>query len=363
LKGILLRDGGAQLLGMTYAQFAAAARAQGTMDPARCAAFYREALRGRTGTDDPSAGASRAIASPPASAAVPLRWTAIQRDPEAVKLSGELRDGGRIETVVIPMRGYATVCVSSQVGCPMGCAFCATARMGFARHLEAAEIVAQVYLARQTLGLAVRNVVFMGMGEPLDNAEAVLQAVAVLSDQRGFDIPRRRITLATVGLDEGLARLGRLPAPGVRLAVSLNAPDDELRNTLMPVNRRLPMDPLRSILKAYPLGPREHIMITYVLIGGVNDRPAQARSLVRFLAPLRVKVNLIPLNPGADARWSPPTPAAIAEFQRILMDRGLQAWRRTPRGQRLMAACGQLAAAAPRQPAGSTPGAGHPSAS
>jgi 23S rRNA (adenine2503-C2)-methyltransferase len=326
------------------------------MDAVRCAALYGEAMRGGSVPNAPGAQASMAAAAlPPGLTAVPLRWTAVQRDSEAVKLTGELRDGERIETVVIPMRGYATVCISSQVGCRMGCAFCSTARMGLIRNLETAEIVAQVYLARQTLGVAVRNVVFMGMGEPLDNGAAVIRAVEVLSDQRGFNIPRRRITLSTVGLAEGLTRLGRIPAPGVRLAVSLNAPDDDLRTALMPVNRGLPLALLRSALQAYPLGPREHIMITYVLIGGVNDHPAQARSLVRFLAPLRAKVNLIPFNPGAHTRWSPPKPAALTEFQRILMDQGLQAWRRTPRGQRLMAACGQLATASSPEGAGPAP--------
>jgi len=329
-----------QILGMTYAQYRAAVRAAAPREAGACGEAYR-ALMG-------DGGRSR-TAAPPTLDDPPLRWTAVQRDPEAVKLSGTLRDGQQIETVVIPMRGYATVCVSTQVGCRMGCGFCATGRMGLIRHLEAAEIVAQVYLARRHLGLPVRNVVFMGMGEPLDNPAAVVQAIEVLSDQRGFDIPRRRMTLSTVGLAAGLEALAQLPAPGVRLAVSLNAPDDALRSRLMPVNRRFPMAALRRALQAYPLCPREHIMIGYVLIGGLNDSPQHARKLAEFLAPLRVKVNLIPLNPGGDPQWSAPSPAAVTAFQRELMAQGLQVWRRTPRGQRLMAACGQLAAPVGRE--------------
>lgn len=187
---------------------------------------------------------------------------------ELNKFITRLDDGLTIESVVIPMTRYKTLCVSSQVGCKMGCAFCETAKMGFKRNLTVSEIVGQVYNARHTLGEPVKNVVFMGMGEPFDNFDAVMGAVAVIKEQRGFDIALRHITLSTSGLVSGINRLAGMNLPGIRLAISVNAADDITRSALMPVNNRYGLDELKQCLMAYPLGSRGVFLFEYILIRG-----------------------------------------------------------------------------------------------
>jgi 23S rRNA (adenine2503-C2)-methyltransferase len=261
-----------------------------------------------------------------------------------------LRDGLESESVVIPMRSYKSLCVSSQVGCKMGCAFCETARLGHLRDLDAGEIVAQVLVARHVLGEPVENVVFMGMGEPMDNLDNVLQAVRILSDQRGPAIPLPSITVSTVGHVDGIRRLARLASrkppegfPRLRLAVSLNAPNDPLRSELMPVNRRWDLAQLREALLEYPLSrPRDAIFLEYVLLEGVNDSRDHALQIVDLLRGVRACVNLIPFNPGPDSPFRRPSPAHVMDFLHWLQDAGQRCRLRGTKGVDAMAACGQL---------------------
>jgi 23S rRNA (adenine2503-C2)-methyltransferase len=263
-----------------------------------------------------------------------------------VKFVTALKGGQRIESVILPMESHGTVCVSCQAGCRMGCRFCETARLGLVRQLTVEEIVGQVYEARRRFGARVRNVVFMGMGEPLDNFDAVIQAVRVLSDQRGLDIAQRYITISTAGRIDGIKKLAALDMPHVKLAVSLNAPNDELRSQLMPINHTAPLDRLQRALMAYPLKKGYAIMIGYILIPGVNDSAACVRQLARWLEPLSAKVNLIPFNPGTASPYRPPTEDELDAFRQQLIDLRVNIQKRAPRGRDLMAACGQLGNAA-----------------
>lgn len=259
-----------------------------------------------------------------------------------VKFVTRLPDDQRIESVILPMESHATVCVSSQVGCRMGCRFCETARLGLVRPLTVEEIVGQVYVVRKRFGACIRNVVFMGMGEPFDNFDAVIQAVRVLSDQRGLDIAQRYITISTAGRIDGIEKLAALNMPHVKLAVSLNAPNDDLRRQLMPINHAAPLDRLQQTLMAYPLKKGYAIMISYVLMPGVNDDALCARQLAQWLEPLAAKVNLIPFNPGTDTPYRSPTDVELDTFRQRLIDLRVNVQKRSPRGRDLMAACGQL---------------------
>lgn len=261
-----------------------------------------------------------------------------------------LRDGLESESVVIPMRNYKSLCVSSQVGCKMGCAFCETARLGHLRNLDAGEIVAQVLVARHVLGEPVENVVFMGMGEPMDNLDNVLRAVRILSDRRGLGISLPSITISTVGHVDGIRRLARLAAlpapegmPRLRLAVSLNAPNDALRSQLMPVNRRWNLSELRAALLEFPLGRRDDVLfLEYVLLEGVNDSHEHALEIVELLRDLRTCVNLIPFNPGPDSPFRLPPETRVKEFHGWLLEAGQYSRIRGVKGVGAMAACGQL---------------------
>jgi 23S rRNA (adenine2503-C2)-methyltransferase len=263
-------------------------------------------------------------------------------DDGVVKFSTRLADGLDIESVVIPMFKRNTLCVSSQVGCRMGCRFCRTGNMGLIRDLTPAEIVGQVFNARHWMDIDVRNVVFMGMGEPLDNLSNVVQAIRVLEDQRGLDIARRYITVSTVGLTAGIDRLGQMDGPSVNLAVSLNAPSDAIRSAIMPVNRSNPMSVLREALSRYPIGRKASFVIEYVLIRGVNDQEAHARTLVQYLTGMPVKVNLIAFNPFPGSDLQAPSTAAYERFHGWLVDAGVFVRRRGKKGECIMAACGQL---------------------
>ena len=258
------------------------------------------------------------------------------------KFITRLDDGLKVESVIIPMTRYKTLCVSSQVGCKMGCAFCATAKIGFRRNLTVAEILGQVYNARHTLGEPVKNVVFMGMGEPLDNFDAVMGAVAVMKEQRGFDIAHRHITLSTAGLVPGINRLAEMNLPGIRLAVSVNGPDDRTRSALMPVNNRYPLADLKKSLAAYPLTARGTFLFEYILIKGVNDSMDHARALADFIRPLPVRLNLIPYNPIEGFDHDSPDDGEMQVFAQALTRAGIFVIKRWSKGRSVSAGCGQL---------------------
>ncbi|SCX83450.1 23S rRNA (adenine(2503)-C(2))-methyltransferase RlmN [Desulfoluna spongiiphila] len=261
-----------------------------------------------------------------------------------VKVLHRLADGLAVESVVIPMKGYATLCLSTQVGCRMGCRFCRTGRMGLRRNLTVAEMTGQLWNARFVLKAPIRNLVFMGMGEPLDNLENVVRAVGVMTDIRGFSIGPKRITVSTVGLADQMTRLADANL-GVRLALSLNASDDAVRSTLMPVNRRYPLAVLKETLGALAghKGLRDGVLLEYVLIRGVNDRPEDAKRLAGFVSGLTATLNLIPFNPSkGETELTAPCDADVNAFHDQLVARGLHVRRRWSQGEGLLAACGQL---------------------
>jgi 23S rRNA (adenine2503-C2)-methyltransferase len=253
------------------------------------------------------------------------------------------RTGGTLESVWIPTDDRVTLCVSSQVGCALGCEFCLTAKMGLRGHLTAGEIVDQVVWAKRLFDARQRltNVVFMGMGEPLHNYDNVVAAARLMQDDRGLNLSQRRITVSTVGLVPAIERLGADQVP-VQLAVSLNATTDEVRDRIMPVNRRYPIATLIGALRRFPLPNRARITIEYVLLEGVNDTVADAERLARLLRGLRCKINLIPWNPHEGAGFKRPGPERVARFQAVLQHHNYNCLVRETRGDEKMAACGQL---------------------
>jgi 23S rRNA (adenine2503-C2)-methyltransferase len=259
-------------------------------------------------------------------------------------IGGENEKPAQIEAVFMPREGRQTICISTQAGCAVDCHFCLTAQLGLIRNLTAGEIVGQVLVAleenREQLAPQT-NVVLMGQGEPLLNYDATMAAVRILLDPKGVGLGPRHITLSTSGIVPGIERLGK---EKIRpsLAISLNASSDEQRDALMPINRKYPLAVLLEACQKYPLRPREYFTFEYVLLGGVNDTPEDARRVVRLLAHLRAKVNLIPWNPG-NLPFRAPTAESIEEFQRILVDKGVPTFVRYSRGQDVFAACGQLA--------------------
>ncbi|EFK10562.1 23S rRNA m2A2503 methyltransferase [delta proteobacterium NaphS2] len=264
-----------------------------------------------------------------------------------IKFVTELVDGHRVESVILPLRTHQTVCISSQVGCRMGCRFCETGKLGLARSLSVEEMVGQVYQARHEFGRSIRNVVFMGMGEPFDNFENVIQAVRVMSDQRGLDIAQRRITLSTAGRIDGIRKLAALNMPSLNLTVSLNAPNDQLRQRLMPLHDKGSLALLQKTLMAYPLKKGKVLNVAYVLISHVNDQGEHVQQLAEWLKPLRARVNLIPYNSIKDSLFQPPRQGDTDLFREKLIELGVNVQKRIPRGRELMAACGQLGAHAP----------------
>ena len=259
------------------------------------------------------------------------------------------RDGHEIECVRIPVpvpaggAPRATLCISSQVGCRMGCAFCETGRAGLVRSLTAAEIVSQVATAHTTLGWDFRNVVFMGMGEPLDNLEAVAQALRVLTDMRGLRFPAERLTVCTAGDAEGIRGLRALGIRRLNLSVSLNAADDATRSRLMPVNRRTNLAALAAALASYPQRRTFVLGVNWCLLPGINDSRDDARRAAEYCRGIgRVYVNLIPYNPGSRPLCRAPTRAEADRFLAWLREEGLEAGPRSARGGSIMAGCGQL---------------------
>ena len=263
------------------------------------------------------------------------------------KLLFRLGDGEHIEAVLIPQKDHYTLCISSQVGCKQACKFCLTATCGFTRNLTSAEIVSQVRDARKHLRLResapLSNIVFMGMGEPLANYDAVLQSLQIITDSDfGLKFSPRRVTVSTCGLVPEIRRLGE--DCDVNLAVSLNATDDETRSMLMPVNRRYPIAELLDACRAFKMKPRNKITFEYILIQGINDSDDDAKRLVKMLAPIKAKVNLIPFNAHEKSDYKRPTDARISRFLQILLDRQMTAITRKSKGDDISAACGQLRA-------------------
>ena len=238
-----------------------------------------------------------------------------------------------------------TQCISTQVGCAMGCVFCASGVAGLKRHLEAHEIVAQVIFGRQVLEgrEELRNIVLMGMGEPLHNYDATARALKLLTHPMGMNLSPRRITVSTSGLVPEIGRLGADFAGQIGLAISLHAADDETRTRLMPVNRKYPLGELMAALRAYPLPKRRRIFIEYTLVAGKNDDLVEARKLARLLRDVPVKINLIPMNPIEASTLCAPAMAGVYAFQQVLIDEGYTCFVRKRRGDDVAAACGQLA--------------------
>ena len=272
-------------------------------------------------------------------------------------------DGARIESVRITTPRRVTLCLSSQVGCGFGCGFCRTAQMGYVRQLTAAEIVDQVHWIRALAPLPERyNLVFMGMGEPLANYEQVMQAVDLLSHKDGLAIGPRRITISTVGLAPEIERMGR-ERPKLRLAVSLTATTDELRDQLVPVNRRFPLARLMQAIKTHVELTGRRVTFEYVLLKGVNDRPADARRLAQLANQVPSKINLIPYNPTGLETFTRLEPEGMRRFAEFLYPRTYAVTIRQSQGKDIFAACGQLAQPAPeRARPRRRPGARRPSA-
>jgi 23S rRNA (adenine2503-C2)-methyltransferase len=262
-------------------------------------------------------------------------------------------DGQEVETVHIPEEERGTLCVSSQVGCTLSCTFCHTGTQRLVRNLGATEIVAQVMIARDYLGewppavqpdRQVTNIVLMGMGEPLFNYDNVAKALKIIMDPEGLSISRRKITLSTAGVVPMIRRCGA--EIGVNLAVSLHAVRDDIRDRLVPLNRKYPIAELLDACRSYPGGSNaRRITFEYVMLKGVNDSPAEARQLVRLLAGIPAKVNLIPFNPWPGTPFECSSEAAITAFSDIVFAAGYSAPVRTPRGRDILAACGQLKSA------------------
>ena len=263
----------------------------------------------------------------------------------STKLLVELDSGDRVEAVHMPRAGRVTLCISSQVGCAMGCTFCATASMGFGRHLLAHEIVGQVLATLHALGPrhpGDLTLVFMGMGEPLHNLPEVARAIAVLCDPAGLGLSPRRITVSTSGLVPEIDELGAL-SPRPLLAISVNATTDEQRSAIMPIGRRYPLAELRAALERFPVRHRERITVEYVLLAGINDSPADARRLAQFCATFPHQMNLIPFNEHRASEFRAPSEDTVDEFARaVLAERRTVLTIRRSRGRDVGAACGQL---------------------
>ena len=268
------------------------------------------------------------------------------------KLRWRTHDGRAIESVLIPdedeARNRLTLCVSSQVGCAIDCRFCATATLGFGRHLGADEIVEQIYRSAALAGRRPTNLVFMGMGEPLHNFDNLTRALTLLEHPWGAGFSPRRITVSTAGLVSGIERLaalfrnGETSAPN--LAISLNATTDEVRDRIMPINKRWPIAALLEAARRWPLSHGRRVTFEYVLLAGVNDADADADRLPRLLRGIPAKVNLIPWNGFAGPEFARPSAERIRSFQERLRTAGVAVYIRSPRGDDIDAACGQLAA-------------------
>ncbi|MBL0687774.1 MAG: 23S rRNA (adenine(2503)-C(2))-methyltransferase RlmN [Sulfurospirillum sp.] len=267
-----------------------------------------------------------------------------------------LNDGYTIETVLLPMKKELikngeiirhtryTVCISSQVGCKIGCSFCLTAKEGFKRNLTTGEIIAQVLEIKKDNSIAKNrrvNIVFMGMGEPLDNLESVVKAVKIFSDPDGLGISTRRQTISTSGLSKQIEKLGEMEL-GVLLAISLHAVDDELREKLMPINKAYNIKSIINAVKAFPIDARKRVMFEYLVMKNINDDIKNAKKLVKLLHGIKVKVNLIYFNPYNGSKFKRPSCDSVIAFQKYLLDHGVLCTIRESKGLDISAACGQL---------------------
>jgi 23S rRNA (adenine2503-C2)-methyltransferase len=299
----------------------------------------------------------------------PASITLLQRsDDDTRKLLIDLPDGNTVESVLIPRRQarpdgaepddgsdddgtsvtsapQLTQCISTQVGCAMGCVFCASGIAGLKRHMTAAEIVAQVILGRASLAAdeRIRNLVFMGMGEPLHNYDALARALVLLTHPEGLDMSLRRITVSTSGLAPQIRRLGEDFGGQVQLAISLHGVTDAQRSSIMPINKKYPLAEVMKALHSYPLPRRDRITVEYTLIDGINDQRPDADGLAKLVRGLRVKINLIPMNPVQGSALRAPSSEAVDVFQDRLREHGLSVFLRRRMGDDIDAACGQLA--------------------
>lgn len=306
-------------------------------------------------------------------------------EPEAVEQGSDgtrkylfnLGDGNAVESVMIPIEGRNTLCISSQVGCAMACEFCLTGTFKLTRNLTTAEIVNQIMAVKRDLArnppvvqqsfvndddcddgddeasaspVAIRNIVLMGMGEPLHNLDNVIPAIQIMIDGNGLQLSNRRVTVSTCGLVPEMERLGR-EIPNVNLAVSLNATTDELRNRIMPVNRSYPLKELLKACKEFPLPGRRKVTFEYVMLGGINDSLDDAKRLLKLISDIPNKVNLIPFNEHEGCEFKAPTRAAIDAFHKFLIDRHVTVITRDSRGGDISAACGQLKGKLEKKPA------------
>ncbi len=253
-------------------------------------------------------------------------------------------DGELIESVLIFNQNRVTACLSSQIGCSLGCTFCLTGRGGIVRNLEAGEIVDQFLGMEEALGSAITNVVFMGMGEPLNNYENLVRSIRILTDDKGIGFPLRRITVSTAGVIPAIKRLGQEDFR-VNLAISLNAADDKTRTSLMPINKKYPMKELIKAALDYISAHRKWVIFEYILIKDVNDRDEDALNLVKLIGKGRAKINLIPYNPHPGSSLEGPEQERVNNFQEILLNHHMTALLRKSKGCDINAACGQLRAA------------------
>jgi 23S rRNA (adenine2503-C2)-methyltransferase len=259
-------------------------------------------------------------------------------------IGGEDAKPAQIESVFMPKEGRQTICISTQAGCAVDCHFCLTAQLGLIRNLTAGEIIGQILVVLEENKNQLTpqtNVVLMGQGEPLLNYDATMAAVRIMLDPKAVGLAPRHVTLSTSGIVPGIDRIGQEKIRP-NLAISLNASSDEQRDSIMPINRKYPLAVLIEACRRFPLRPREYFTFEYVLLGGLNDLPEDARRVVRLLAHIRAKVNLIPWNPG-NLPYRAPTEQSIEEFITILIQKGVPAFVRYSRGQDVFAACGQLA--------------------
>jgi 23S rRNA (adenine2503-C2)-methyltransferase len=259
------------------------------------------------------------------------------------KILFRLIDGNHIETVLIPEKNHHTLCISTQVGCAQSCRFCLTARDGFIRNLTSGEIISQIRDVKNSMEHPelLKNVVLMGMGEPLANYDNVIKALDTITDgDHGLKLSTRKVTVSTAGLIPKFSDLGRDTRVG--LAISLNAVDNKTRSMLMPINRKYPIEDLLDACKQYPLTPRQKLTFEYVLIKGINDSIDQAKRLTELLRPVRAKINLIPFNESAESDFQRPDDEAVKRFLQVLLDSGYTAIVRHSKGRDISAACGQL---------------------
>jgi 23S rRNA (adenine2503-C2)-methyltransferase len=268
---------------------------------------------------------------------------AIQTSSDATKkILFRLEDDLLIESVLIPGKNHWTICISTQAGCRMGCRFCLTGRGGLKRNLSPSEITSQITILQRTLpeGPLIRNIVLMGMGEPLDNYDAVLKAIHIITSDNGLGFSNRKVTLSTCGLTPMITKLGSDIC--INLAISLNAPDNEKRSELMPINRKYPLEKLLNVCREYPMPGRRMLTFEYILMAGVNDSARDAEQLVLLLKGLHCKLNLIAFNDHPGSAFRTPSDESISAFQQILLKNHFTAILRASKGRDIFAACGQL---------------------